>query len=212
MKSSTDYSKVDDPTLMRLIARSQEEALAQLYDRYNRLVFSLAFAIVRDRATAEEITLDVFMRVWQKAATYQPDRAKVSTWLTHITRNHAIDILRRWSSRPEQQAVAWEEEIGPGYDSAGRSPAESAEDLLQREHIRTSLKTLPPEQRQVLLMAYFEGYTQTQIAETLRQPLGTIKTRMRLAMQKLRALLGSESEQVDTSVDAPSAYNISKKE
>ena len=82
MKPFPDYAEYDDPTLMGLIARSQEGALSQLYDRYSRLVFSLAFAIVHDQATAEEITLDVFMRVWQKAALYRPEQAKVSTWLT----------------------------------------------------------------------------------------------------------------------------------
>jgi RNA polymerase sigma-70 factor (ECF subfamily) len=111
MTPSPDYSRLDDATLLSLIARTQEGALAQLYDRYNRLVFSLALAIVHDRATAEEVTLDVFMRVWQKAGLYQSEKSKVSTWLTHITRNHAIDILRRRAVRPEQQAVEWDDEI-----------------------------------------------------------------------------------------------------
>src|SRR5688572_8663523 len=109
MKSSAEYANYDDERLMRLIAQQQEAALAQLYDRYNRLVFSLALAIVNDRATAEEVTLDVFMRVWQKAATYRVEQAKVSTWLTHITRNHSIDILRRRSVRPDQYALGWED-------------------------------------------------------------------------------------------------------
>jgi DNA-directed RNA polymerase specialized sigma24 family protein len=96
MKLHVDYyARYDDERLLGLISQQQEGALAQLYDRYNRLVFSLAFAIVNDRATAEEITLDVFMRVWQKAGMYRSDQAKVSTWLTHIARNHAIDVLRR---------------------------------------------------------------------------------------------------------------------
>lgn len=211
MKPLPDYRELDDPALMGLIARSQEAALAQLYDRYSRLVFSLAFAIIQDRATAEEITLDVFMRVWQKAATYRPEQARVSTWLTHITHNHAIDVLRRQASRPEQHASLMEEEATRAA-SPGKTPAESAEDSLLRERIRSALAMLPPEQRQVLFMAYFEGYTQTQIAENIRQPLGTIKTRIRLAMQKLRDLLREEQEPVNTSVDADSAYNISKKE
>jgi RNA polymerase sigma-70 factor, ECF subfamily len=211
MKPFSDYTRYDDEKLMSLIARSQEGALAQLYDRYNRLVFSLAFAIVHDRATAEEITLDVFMRVWQKAALYQPGRSKVGTWLTHITRNHAIDVLRRRAARPEQHAVAWDDE-GPRSDPHSRTPAESSEESMQRERIRNALDLLPAEQRQAIFLAYFEGYTQSQIAETLRQPLGTVKTRMRLALQKLRDFLQDEREPLDTSVDAPSAYNISKKE
>ena len=210
MKHFTDYTRYDDPTLMRLIASAQEGALTQLYDRYSRLVFSLAFAIVHDQATAEETTLDVFMRVWQKAALYRPEQAKVSTWLTHITRNHAIDVLRRQTSRPEQNTVLLDDEVlatPPGQSQTG-----SPEDSLQREQIRNALAVLPPEQRQVLFLAYFEGYTQTQIAQVLRQPLGTIKTRIRLAMQKLRDLLKDEQEPVDTSVDIGSAYNISEEE
>ena len=211
MNPSPDYSRLDDASLMSLIARAQEAALAHLYDRYNRLVFSLALAIVHDRPTAEEITLDVFMRVWQKAGLYQADKSKVSTWLTHITRNHAIDILRRRAVRPEQQAVEWDDELTrTGY--SGNSPADSAEDSIHRERIRTALARLPSDQRQTLFLAYFEGYSQSQIAETLRQPLGTIKTRMRLALQKLREFLQEEREPADTSADASSAYNIRKKE
>src|SRR5919109_3512804 len=109
MKSSEDYTLYTDETLIRLITQSQEQALVQLYDRYHQLIFSLALAIVNDRGTAEEITLDVFMRVWQKAATYRSDQAKVSTWLTHIARHHAIDVLRRRAARLDQLAIQWED-------------------------------------------------------------------------------------------------------
>ena len=211
MKPSPDYSSVDDAALMRLVALSQEQALAQLYDRYNRLVFSLSLAIVQDRATAEEITLDVFMRIWQKAALYNPEQARVSTWLTHITRNHAIDVLRRRAVRPEHHSVELNEEA-PRSEPAGPTPADSAEESLQRERIQSALSLLPADQRQVLFLAYFEGYTQSQIAETLHQPLGTVKTRMRLALQKLRDYLQAESKPVNTSTKASSAYNLSKKE
>ena len=209
MKQSLEPSSVDDAALMRLIALSQEQALAQLYDRYNRLVFSLALAIVQDRATAEEITLDVFMRIWQKAALYNPEQARVSTWLTHITRNHAIDVLRRRAVRPEHHSVELDEEA-PRSEPPGPTPADTAEESLQRERIRLALSLLPADQRQVLFLAYFEGYTQSQIADTLRQPLGTVKTRMRLALQKLRDYLQGESEPVNTSTNASSAYNTKK--
>src|SRR5690349_8782584 len=124
MKSSTDYTSYEDETLIRLIAQTREGALAQLYDRYHRLVFSLALTIVNDQATAEEITLDVFMRVRQKAETYRADQAKVSTWLTHIARNHAIDVLRRRAARPDQYAVDWEDAI-PNEDPNENDPQES---------------------------------------------------------------------------------------
>ena len=161
MKS--DYSRYDDERLIRLITDSQEEALAQLYDRYHRLVFSLAFTIVNDRATAEEITLDVFMRVWQKAGTYRADQAKVSTWLTHITRHHAIDVLRRRAVRSDQYAVQWEEIVYAEFPQ--QDPQESAELSMRRERVHAALAQLPPDQKQAILLAYFGGLTQTEIAE-----------------------------------------------
>lgn len=208
MKS--DYTRYDDERLIRLITDAQEEALAQLYDRYHRLVFSLALAIVNDRATAEEITLDVFMRVWRKADTYRADQAKVSTWLTHITRHHAIDVLRRRAVRADQYAVQWEEIV---YAEAPQEdPQESTELSLRRERVHAALAQLPPDQKQAILLAYFGGLTQSQIAETLKQPLGTIKTRVRLAMQKLYHFLRDEHESENASVEAQHTYNISKEE
>ena len=211
MKSHTDYAKYDDEELIGLITQLREEALAQLYDRYNRLVFSLAFAIVNDRATAEEITLDVFMRVWQKAGSYRSEQAKVSTWLTHIARHHAIDVLRRRSVRLDQYAVNWEDAL-PHPESPEHDPQEFAELSQQRERVQAALAQLPADQRQALAMAYFSGYTQRQIAEVLKQPLGTVKTRLRLAMQKLRDFLRDEQDTKKKSVEARSAYNIKEEE
>jgi RNA polymerase sigma-70 factor, ECF subfamily len=211
MKPSPDYARYDDESLISLITQSREAALAQLYDRYNRLVFSLALAIVNDRETAEEITLDVFMRVWQKAGSYRSDQAKVSTWLTHIARHHAIDVLRRRSVRPDQYAVDWEDSI-PDHVSPEHNPQEFAELSQQRERVQAALAQLPEEQKQALLLAYFNGYTQHQIAERLKQPLGTIKTRLRLAMHKLRDFLRDEQDAEKKSVEARSAYNTTEEE
>lgn len=211
MKSSPDYARYGDETLIGMIAQSQEQALTQLYDRYNRLVFSLALAIVNDRDTAEEITLDVFMRVWQKAGTYRADQAKVSTWLTHIARHHAIDVLRRRAVRVDQSAIHWEDAIS-NIESPLPDPQESAELSLRRERIHAALAQLPAEQKQALTLAYFGGYTQSQIAEILAEPLGTIKTRLRLAMQKLRDFLDEEHSLEDKSVLPHSAYNINKED
>ena len=205
MNSPEDYAIHGDETLIRLIAQSHEQALAQLYIRYHRLIFSLALAIVNDRETAEEVTLDVFMRVWQKADTYRAEQAKVSTWLTHIARNHAIDILRRRAARLDQSAVHWEDAIS-NFESSHPDPQESAEMSVRREHIQAALNRLPHEQKQALLLAYFGGYTQSQIAELLAQPLGTIKTRLRLAIHKVREFLNEK----DTSVAPQSAYNTDK--
>ena len=207
MKLSDDYAGYSDETLIRLIAQSQEQALAHLYDRYNRLIFSLALAIVNDRGTAEEITLDVFMRVWQKAGTYRAEQARVSTWMTHIARNHAIDVLRRRAARVDQLALHWDDAIR-NIPSSHPDPLESTELILRRERIYAALARLPVEQKQPLFLAYFGGYTQSQIAELLAQPLGTIKTRLRLAMQKLREFLKEEQGYEDKSVAPHSAYNI----
>ena len=187
-----NYSTLSDEILIRLIARTQPEALSALYDRYHRLVFSLALNVVGDRATAEEITLDVFTRVWEKASTYQPDQARVNTWLTRITRNRAIDILRRRSSRPEQHAISWADVTTEVIPNGNPNPEETAELALRRTQVRAAIAQLPVEQQQALALAYFKGYSHRQIAELLEQPLGTIKTRLRLGLQKLRQQLGDE--------------------
>jgi len=186
--SQLDYSKLDDETLIRLIVHTRAEALSELYDRYSRLVFSLALNSVGDSATAEEITQDVFLRVWQRAKQYRADRGKVSTWLTSITRHRAIDQLRRQGARPEQHSVAWAD-ISPGSGPAVNGPEKSAVLAMEKERVRMAVSQLPDEQKQVLALAYFQGLTQGQIAKTLNLPLGTVKTRIRLGMQKLRDTL-----------------------
>jgi RNA polymerase sigma-70 factor, ECF subfamily len=205
----SDYTRYEDEELIRLIAQLQEEALAQLYERYHRVVFSLALAIVDDRATAEEITLDVFVRVWQKAGTYRADQAKVSTWLTHIARHHAIDVLRYQMARPDHHALNWDDISLKGKSFQG-DPQESAELSLRRKRVHAALAQLPADQKQALMLAYFGGYTQRQIAEALKQPLGTIKTRLRLALQKLRGILRDEQEFQDTSAEFLSTYNLNE--
>lgn len=185
-------SKPDDIQLIKLIARSRQDAIDELYERYKRLVFTVAFAIVGDQSVAEEITLDVFVQVWQKADSYRPELAKVSTWMMAITRNHAIDILRRQRSRPEAKSVHWEDrsaENGPLIHNLEEQLEEQIESTLKKEMVRNALAQLPEDQREALALAYFKGYTQSQISAALKQPLGTIKTRIRLGMQKLRKLL-----------------------
>src|SRR5687767_13017511 len=161
MKSSEDYTLYTDETLIRLIDQSQEQALVQLYDRYHRLIFSLSLAIVDDRSTAEEIMLDVFMRVWQKAGTYRAEQAKVSTWLKRIAHHRAIDVSRRRAARVDSFAVHWKEYISHA-ESFRQDTQELAELALRRERIHAALATLPPEQKQVLVLSYFGGYTQSE--------------------------------------------------
>ncbi len=186
-----NYSTLTDQTLILLITRTQPEALSALYDRYSRLVFSLALNIVGDHATAEEITLDVFTRVWEKAGTYRVEQAKVNTWLTSITRHHAIDVLRRRKIRPEQHSVSWAE-VSPAAIPNGLHPEEITALSMQRARVRAAVAELPPEQQQALALAYFKGYTHRQVADELGQPLGTVKTRIRLGLQKLRQILQDE--------------------
>lgn len=186
-----DYSQLDDRALFARIAITDEQALSVLYDRYSRLVFSLAYQAVGDIALAEEITQDVFMRVWEKADTYNPKYGKATTWMASIARNRAIDIYRRQRVRPEGHRAAWDPDTGP--DLPGLQDVEAEYEQTRRgAAVRQALGTLPEDQRLALAYAYFLGYTQREIAEELNEPLGTIKTRIRLAMNKLRDLLESD--------------------
>lgn len=184
-----DFPALDDEALIRLIAHSKTEALSALYDRYSRLVFSLALHVVGDQATAEEITQDVFFRIWEKASTYRAEQARVSTWLTSITRYRAIDVLRQRGVRPEQNNVDWAEDTLSMLPSEADNPEDATELSLEQKRVRSAMAVLPEDQRQALALAYFQGMTHTEIAEALGLPLGTVKTRIRLAMQKLREML-----------------------
>jgi RNA polymerase sigma-70 factor (ECF subfamily) len=187
-----DYSTLDDSTLMRLIAHAKTDALSELYDRYFRQVFGLALAVIKDHALAEEITQDVFLRVWANAKTYQEDQAKVSVWLMRIARNRAIDVLRGRKAHPEQQTIALEFSR-PSEKASHDTPQKALELTLQKERIQAAVAQLPDDQQHVVTLMYFHGYTQQEIADRLKTPLGTIKTRARLAMLKLRELLQDEN-------------------
>lgn len=190
-----DYTSESDESLVALVAQAQDGALSELYDRYGRLVFAVAFYIIGDQATAEEITLDVFTRVWQKAETYDNNRARARVWLTSIARNRAIDVLRQRTTRQTRQNETWEKvaaETGHTANHPPENPEKIMDIATRREEIRAAVSQLPAEQKQVVFLAYFKGYTQRQIAEMLNQPLGTVKTRTRLAMEKLRQMLEGE--------------------
>jgi RNA polymerase sigma-70 factor (ECF subfamily) len=186
-----DTKKLDDQVLLRLIARQQQEALGELYDRYGRLAYSLALNATGDASLAEEIVQDVFLRVWNKAETYRPEQGKVVTWLTSITRYRAIDMLRRHAIRPEGNRAVWAEE-GPPLASDSMAIEEEVASLQRKQQIHYAMRQLPSEQRQALAFAFFYGYSHSQIAAALNEPLGTVKTRIRLGMQKLRELIPEE--------------------
>jgi len=188
-----DFAKLSDEALMRLIVMRRSEALGALYDRYGRLVFSLALQVVRDRETAEEVAQDVFYQLWQNAATFRPEQAKLTTWMTSITRYRAIDVLRKRRSRPEKDSLEWAEVSPSSLPRSGDGPEELADLLLQQQRVRLAVASLSPDQQAVLSLAYFQGLSHSEIAEQLNQPLGTVKTRIRLAMQRLRELLKEDS-------------------
>jgi len=158
-------------------------------------VFSLALHIVGDSASAEEITQDVFMRVWKKAKSYDVTRAQVTTWLTRIARNRSIDVLRHRQARADYQTIDWD-----GLPSEimleEKNPEMMTLHTLRRQQVQTALQQLPESQREPLFLAYFYGLSQREIADYLEQPLGTVKTRIRLGMQKLRTLLSGERQSI----------------
>jgi RNA polymerase sigma-70 factor (ECF subfamily) len=178
----------DDVDLIQRILAKNSGALAELYDRYGRLVFSLAFQVVGDTTAAEDITQEVFLQVWNKAATYAIEQGKVVTWLTSVARHKAIDTLRRKGARPEGHQVDFE--IGEAPDLVDPVAVEEQVELTQRSLvIRRAIAQLPPDQQKALALAYFKGMTQQEVADATSEPLGTIKTRIRLAMIKLRQIL-----------------------
>ena len=187
-----NYSNFDDQSLLRLISQKDQDALAELYDRFSRLVYSIALNALGDLALAEEITQDVFFRVWKKSSSYRPDQAKVVTWIAGIARNRSIDEIRRLKIRIEASQSPWQPE-----DLDITAEAQDVEDHVERSQqkirVQRAISTLPEEQRRVLSLAYFQGYTHKEIAEILNEPLGTVKTRIHLGMKKLRDELSGDS-------------------
>jgi RNA polymerase sigma-70 factor, ECF subfamily len=183
-----DYTLADDATLLRIVAQKRPEALEALYDRYGNLVFSVALAIIRDRGLAEEIMQDVFWRVWDNAEIYDQSRAQVKHWLMRMARNRAIDQARKDRLRPERHASPWAEPT-LRQSSDHHTPLHIMAFAAEQARVRAALADLPEDQQRALQLAYLQGYSHQEIAEHLREPLGTIKTRIRLGMQKLRQLL-----------------------
>lgn len=181
-------SGATDNELMRRMAAGDESALAALYDRYGRLVMGVALAVVGDRATAEEVTLDVFLRAWQHAGGYDESLAKVSTWLTRLARNRGIDRLRRDAVRPAGHSVGF----GDVMPDRAVDVEAAIDRSLERRRVRAAVASLPAEQRQALSLAFFQGYTHSEIAGLLEESLGTVKGRIRGGMIRLRTLLAAE--------------------
>lgn len=187
--ASGSPSRTDDKELVRAIVERKEEAVAELYDRFSSLLMALAYRVLGNAQDAEEILQETFLQVWNQAARYDPSRSSVSTWLVLITRSRAIDRLR--SRQVQQRTVTAAQQEKP---TSHTSPTGVGDVLLQERQKRLGeeMSQLPPEQRQVLELAFFGGSTQSEIAEQTGIPLGTVKTRTLLAMKKLRAALREE--------------------
>ena len=177
-------SKTSDSDLLRAIGRGDEAALAACYDRYRLILFGLILRILNDRAEAEDVLQETFLQVWRRANDFDENRGRAFTWLVTIARSRALDRLRSHGSRQRIAAEAASE--------AGDVIGDATEETLRSEEgatVRRALIELPEEQQRTLLLAYFEGLTQTEIATRLGIPLGTVKTRMRSGMIRLRELL-----------------------
>jgi RNA polymerase sigma-70 factor (ECF subfamily) len=182
-----------DEVLLAQVARGSSDALELLYDRYASTILGVSLKILGDRALAEDILQEAFWRVWKSAATYEPGKGKVTSWLFRIAHNLAIDLVRRQNVRP--QAMSGPENDSPVPDETpdpDADVAEQAQALLKHRQVRRALASLPEAQRQVIEMAYFYGMTRQEIAKVSGEALGTIHTRARLALQKLYEELDKE--------------------
>jgi len=177
-----------DEELMACLGRQDIGAFEALYERYGTLAYSTALRVVGDAHLAEDVTQEVFLRIWRHPDRYVSQRGRFVPWLLSVTRNEAIDQVRsRGRRRRHEFFVEQPERELPADD--GHEPDLMAELADERRRIRGALANLPMEQRRTIEMAYFGGYTQQEIAALLGEPLGTVKTRIRLGMRKLRALL-----------------------
>jgi RNA polymerase sigma-70 factor, ECF subfamily len=173
----------DDLELMRRILRRDQSALGELYDAYGNAVFSLALRILRDSQRAEEIAQDVFLRVWNAPEKWDSTRGRLISWLLTVTRYAAIDLLRAEQRQPDVSETPLEED-SPIPDPSGWNPAE----WQDGQELRKLVNWLPPEQTQVIQLAFYGGLSHREMADKLGIPFGTVKTRLRLGLQKLRQM------------------------
>ena len=183
------YHILADEDLISLVEAADADAFATLYDRHSRAAFSLAYRMMGERQASEDLTQDAFLKVWRSAKSYRADRGSVRTWILSIVRNRSIDQLRSYASRRRTQDKL--------EASAPRSqPSEAFAETWRnsrRDQVREALEALPPEQSKILDLAYFSDCTHVEIAGLLNIPLGTVKGRMRLGIEKMRGLLLMEA-------------------
>jgi RNA polymerase sigma-70 factor (ECF subfamily) len=177
-----DHAHLSDEALVALVARSDEPALAELYDRIGGIAYGLAYRILRDESLAEDAVQEAFLGLWRAAGSFLPERAKASTWILTLVHRRAVDLVRREERRRTEP-----------LDNAPEPVTGSAEDRawlrFERERVQEALAQLPDQQREAIELAYYGGFTQSELAERLGQPLGTIKSRMFSGLSRLRELL-----------------------
>jgi RNA polymerase sigma-70 factor, ECF subfamily len=173
---------LSDEALVALVARADEEALAELYDRFGRVAYGLALRIVRDPALAEDAVQEGFLAVWRSAARFVAERAKASTWILTLTHRRAVDLVRK-----EQPRRAEPLDVAP--HESGDDTQEEAWLRLRRARVQEALKQLPDKQREAIELAYYGGFTQSELADRLGEPVGTIKSRMFSGLSNLRDML-----------------------
>jgi RNA polymerase sigma factor (sigma-70 family) len=178
------FAHLSDEAIVALVARSDQSALAELYDRFGRVAYSVALRILRDEKLAEDAVQEGFLAAWRNAHRFMPERAQASTWLLTLVHRRAVDLVRRENRR---RAESLPEET----DYAASDSAEDDAWLrFERERVQAALSKLPDQQREALELAYYGGFTQSEVAERLGQPVGTIKSRMFTGLARLRELLG----------------------
>ena len=182
-----------DPTpavhLIQQVANQDRDAFSQLYDRFSTLVFTLAMRMLRVRSDAEDLLQEVFVQVWRQAQGYSAERGSPEAWIINIARSRAIDKIRSIRRMEKSFVLTDDPARAESSDNVESSAAESEARLT----MSNALANLPEAQRKVLELAYFDGLTQTEIADRLAEPLGTIKTRMRSGIQRLRDMLGTQA-------------------
>jgi RNA polymerase sigma-70 factor, ECF subfamily len=177
-----------DHDLVARAAGGDEQALGTLYDRYGGVLYAVAYRVVGQRADAEDVVIEAFAQAWRDAIRFEATRGSVAGWLTMIARSRALDLVRARSRRDRitASAVADQPQRSPAMGDWRADPSDSYDHAERRQQVQAALQTLSPPQRQAIELAFFEGLSQSEIAERLEEPLGTIKTRVRLGMQKLR--------------------------
>jgi RNA polymerase sigma-70 factor (ECF subfamily) len=184
------HAHLSDEALVALVARGDEGALSELYDRVGRIAYGLALRVLRDERHAEDAVQEAFLQVWRSAATFRAERAKASTWILTLVHRRAVDLVRR-EQRRQADPLTDETVLG----QAPEETEEAAWLRFERERVQTALRQLPDTQREALELAYYGGFSQSELAERLGVPLGTIKSRMFAGLARLRELLDDSTEE-----------------